>query len=378
MNKKNISIALVLSLIVISSAVFVTVKNKQPVTKKPVVLQNKVVQPILTPQQERRKQGYIKKNSLGVEYKINAVLWTKYDDNISVDGIPDADDEDNTKPVYGGRKVSYISVDLMKQYEQALKIQDKKEKKAKTSEILSKGKDFYSIVVYRKDKLPSEVQIKKDVKCENQQKLGEKENFVFYFGYNNFNDKDLPAEEKVIYKELYDDAMAIKSTITTFKPLTLADAFKETNNLKFKLKDLDGNEVSSEIFNKNKLTMVNLWATYCGYCIDEMPILQSLNQELANDKFGILGVVGDVYAKDAVDKTLLEKAKKIVAEKGVLFTNVIPDDVMKYDGPLGYISGYPTSFFVDSKGNIVGDIIVGDKTKAEYKQIIEKLLKEVK
>lgn len=377
MYKKSIVMGLALSLLV-SSAAFAGGTPNPPVTKKTPVVQKKVVKPTLTPQQQRRKQGYVKKNSIGIEYKVNAALWNKYDDNILTDGIADADDEDNTKPVYGGRKVSYISNDLIKQYEEATKIKDKTERKAKINEILSSGKDFYSIVVYRKDKLPLEDQIQKDIKCENQKRLGEKGKFVFYFGYNNFNDENLSDKEKVIYKELYDDAMIIKDSITIFKPLSPLEGIKGLKNFKFKLKDLNGKEISSEVFKKNKLTMVNLWATYCGYCINEMPAIQQLNQELASKKFGVIGVVGDVYVSGKVDKNLLEKAKKVVKETGVKYTNVIPDDLMKYDGPLGYISGYPTTFFVDSKGNIVGDVVVGDRSKAEYKKVIEDLLKKVK
>ena len=43
--------------------------------------------------------------------------------------------------------------------------------------------------------------------------------------------------------------------------------------------DMDGNAVSSEIFAESKLTMVNVWATYCNPCMREMPGLGELANE---------------------------------------------------------------------------------------------------
>ena len=41
----------------------------------------------------------------------------------------------------------------------------------------------------------------------------------------------------------------------------------------FTTKDLDGNEVTEEIFAKKDLTVVNIWGTFCTPCIGEMPAL---------------------------------------------------------------------------------------------------------
>lgn len=43
--------------------------------------------------------------------------------------------------------------------------------------------------------------------------------------------------------------------------------------------DLKGNPVSQEIFSQSKLTMVNVWATYCNPCPNEMPGLGELAAE---------------------------------------------------------------------------------------------------
>ena len=41
----------------------------------------------------------------------------------------------------------------------------------------------------------------------------------------------------------------------------------------FESQDLDGNKITSDIFSNNIITMINIWGTFCGPCIREMPEL---------------------------------------------------------------------------------------------------------
>ena len=63
--------------------------------------------------------------------------------------------------------------------------------------------------------------------------------------------------------------------------------------------DLDGNEISSELYSNNKITMVNIWGTFCGPCIREMPDLAKLNQEYKSKGVEIIGIPIDI-ADDSV------------------------------------------------------------------------------
>ena len=58
--------------------------------------------------------------------------------------------------------------------------------------------------------------------------------------------------------------------------------------------DIQGNTVSSDIFSDSKLTMVNVWATYCNPCLREMPGLGELAEEYDGSEFQIIGIVSDV------------------------------------------------------------------------------------
>lgn len=138
------------------------------------------------------------------------------------------------------------------------------------------------------------------------------------------------------------------------------------------LKDLEGNEVDATLFEGHKLTMVNIWATFCGPCLDEMPELGELAQEYAQDGSGvqIVGLVTDVVDQDIqpVDSQI-EAAKQIVEETGASYTHLVPDEEM-YAFLVENVIGVPTTYFIDEQGNFVGDPIIGANDKAGWQSEI--------
>lgn len=139
----------------------------------------------------------------------------------------------------------------------------------------------------------------------------------------------------------------------------------------FQTKDINGADVGNEIFEGNKLTMVNIWGTFCPPCVYEMPELQKLSEDMKDQGVAVVGIIGDT--PDAENE---EAARAIIAEKGVGFTNIIPDEAI-IDGLLMYIEAYPTSIFVDGEGNIVGAPVVGAHAAEDYKEIIEGMLSQM-
>ena len=152
----------------------------------------------------------------------------------------------------------------------------------------------------------------------------------------------------------------------------------------FKVKELYGEELTQDIFKDADLTMVNLWGTFCGPCINEMPELGELSEELkAEGKAQIIGIPLDVITIDendaiVADDEMVEKAKKIVEETGAEYTHLIPEGdfgmLIIGSGAAQYV---PTTFFVDSEGKLVGDPVVGAKDKNAWTEIINERLAEV-
>ena len=145
----------------------------------------------------------------------------------------------------------------------------------------------------------------------------------------------------------------------------------------FSAKDLDGNEVTQDIFASNKLTMVNIWATFCGPCINEMPDLGELAAEYADKGVGIVGIPLDVTdEKGNIDSYLYNEAVDIVATTKAAYTHIVPVESM-FVRKLASVTAVPETIFVDSQGNQVGDCYYGARSKAQWTEIIEELLGEV-
>jgi thiol-disulfide isomerase/thioredoxin len=66
------------------------------------------------------------------------------------------------------------------------------------------------------------------------------------------------------------------------------------------LSALDGNAVSLVDY-KDKVVLVNNWATWCPPCKDEMPVLQAYYQAHKNDGFVVVGIESGETAAEVAD-----------------------------------------------------------------------------
>lgn len=131
--------------------------------------------------------------------------------------------------------------------------------------------------------------------------------------------------------------------------------------------DLAGNEVDSSIFAKADITVVNIWGTFCGPCVEELPELAAWDEELP-DNVQIVGIVGDVFSQDAAE---YKDALDIVSDTGVKYTNIIAEgelgDYMKN------VTAYPSTLFVDAEGKFVHRPFIGADVGG-YKDVVKSLI----
>ena len=148
------------------------------------------------------------------------------------------------------------------------------------------------------------------------------------------------------------------------KPAASGDA----EGLQFETTDLDGNPVNTaDLYAQHRITMVNVWGTWCGPCVGEMPELAVMAEEFAEKDVGLIAV-----CTDAMDAATIADAKEILADAGVGFPVLAG---FKGQDELFQMFAYPTSFFVDREGHVLGSVI--GAAPQQYRDTVEQLLKEV-
>ena len=162
-------------------------------------------------------------------------------------------------------------------------------------------------------------------------------------------------------------------TDTTSQPSASGSSSSEEDPspifITFEGTDLEGNTVTQEVFTQSKLTMVNVWATYCNPCLREMPGLGELAAEYDKEEFQIIGIVSDVW--EGEDQTLVES---LVQETGAAYPHLLANDSIS-QAILTSVSGVPTTFFFDEEGAYLGGV-AGSAEKSTWEELIHELLEE--
>jgi peroxiredoxin len=117
---------------------------------------------------------------------------------------------------------------------------------------------------------------------------------------------------------------------------------------------------------KGKVVMLNFWASWCGPCRQEMPLLEQMHKRYSALGFTLVGVNVDANSKDAEDWL-----SKTPVSFPVLFDRESKVSKM-YE-----VSAMPSTVFIDRKGNVRylhRGYKAGDE--GEYLNQIRALLKE--
>lgn len=119
----------------------------------------------------------------------------------------------------------------------------------------------------------------------------------------------------------------------------------------------------------NRVLLVNFWATWCGPCVEEMPSLNRLQEELGGADFQVVAISTDAKGKDAVQPFLRDKL-------GLNALDIFLDPKMQLARSFG-IKGLPTSFLIDAKGRLVGSFTgATDWSSDEAKALIRHVIME--
>lgn len=174
-------------------------------------------------------------------------------------------------------------------------------------------------------------------------------------------------------KNQVDTKDAVKTQESQAETENIAKIFQDMDT-----KDLNEEKVTKDIFAKTKLTMINIWATWCGPCVEEIPELEKVANEYKEDDVAVKGLLIEIDGKTGMPMAGLTENEKVLAEDilkkaGATYQQLLVSQDMKE--PLSTIDGFPTTYFVNEKGELVGEPVMGSNSKDDWKKIIEERLK---
>ena len=174
-----------------------------------------------------------------------------------------------------------------------------------------------------------------------------------------------------------EDSIEKPTTKPTEDTSSEADESTETSEadkyyLAFEANTIDGEAWNSENFANSKVTMINIWGTYCNPCLAEMPDLGEIATEYDVADFQLIGVICDVM-EDADEETI-ETAKELIEETQANYPHLLLNESL-YVNLVGAVSAVPTTFFVRQDGSLMG-YLTGAQSKDAWKELIDRLLAE--
>jgi cytochrome c biogenesis protein CcmG, thiol:disulfide interchange protein DsbE len=119
------------------------------------------------------------------------------------------------------------------------------------------------------------------------------------------------------------------------------------------------------VAHKGYVVLLNLWATWCGPCRDEMPTLQQLYRALAPQGFRVIAVNIDGPGS-------VPAVRQFVHDYGLTFEVVL--DSTESARHLFAIRGIPVSVLLDREGRIRGRYLARSWTTPESRRLVADLI----
>ena len=211
------------------------------------------------------------------------------------------------------------------------------------------SENLYELVCVLKDEAEAESYLKDNLTPSggwgsvSLEKAGTSENLTCFLVERERT--EMPEEYQAYFGENYAEYTDLAGDKETFlSGIRLRKPVERT--LLFVTSDLEGNDVNiSDVYAGHKVTMINVWATWCEPCVDELPRLEKLSKEFEAKDCQIIGICMDAFKGN--DNS---GAKEILEQAGVTYLNLTAPDNGTDIFAMQY---FPTSFFVDSNGKVL-------------------------
>jgi len=148
-----------------------------------------------------------------------------------------------------------------------------------------------------------------------------------------------------IYKQL---AALLFFVLLSFSALSQATPLADMN-----LKDAEGQQHSLHEYTQQKKWLVMVvWGPKCPACIEEMPVIQMMYDDMDKSRYSVLGLSLDYpsfgYAK-------AEQVKAFIDDNMLEFPNLLISADIFHQMGMGRLEGTPTIIIVNPKGEVVAE-----------------------
>jgi thiol-disulfide isomerase/thioredoxin len=124
---------------------------------------------------------------------------------------------------------------------------------------------------------------------------------------------------------------------------------------------MDGKKFDWEKFSKGKVVLVDFWATWCGFCLREIPEMKRLYRAYHDRGFEIVGLAGDDTREPL--EHFLESAE---IPWTIVYGKEGPSPTIEYYG----IAGFPTMILVAKDGKVVSLNARGETLRDELTRLL--------
>lgn len=111
--------------------------------------------------------------------------------------------------------------------------------------------------------------------------------------------------------------------------------------------DGEGRELSLEDF-RGRIVLLNVWATWCVPCREEMPTLDRLQERLGGEDFHVLPL--------SIDRAGLDVVRRFYEEIGIRHLGLYLSEGMRAMREL-YVVGLPTTLLIDRNGRELARLV---------------------
>jgi len=140
-------------------------------------------------------------------------------------------------------------------------------------------------------------------------------------------------------------ALAVGAAFAVPQGFKLHDTPQPVINVRYLTED--GSRGDMEDF-RGKVILLNVWATWCVPCRDEMPTLDALQAELGSNRFEVVAL--------SIDKAGSPVVRRFYDEIGITSLKMYVDKTMLSMTALRTI-GLPTTILIDAQGQELGRLV---------------------